>query len=200
MLSTNLNKLLRMNSTVGIHMPTMNLSDPLHFERAFAEHRDGVYGAAYRVLGDATQAQDVTQDVFMRVWRRPNSYDPARAPLGAYLRLMARSRAIDLLREGRAAGRAGDRLRAVTVEEESRPEDRPAEAAARADQRSAVSKLLAGLPDAQREAVVLAYWAGMTADEIARRSSVPLGTAKSRLRLALTKLRAELEPDVATAA
>jgi RNA polymerase sigma-70 factor (ECF subfamily) len=181
-------------------MPTMNLSDPLQFERAFAEHRDGVYGAAYRVLGDATQAQDVTQDVFMRVWRRPHAYDPARAPLGAYLRLMARSRALDLWRESQAAGRAGDRLRAVTVEEESRPEDRPAEAAARADQRAAVSQLLAGLPDAQREAVVLAYWAGMTADEIARRSSVPLGTAKSRLRLALTKLRAELEPDIVAAA
>lgn len=185
---------------MGITKQTMDLSDPLSFERAFAEHRDGVYGAAYRVLGDATQAHDVTQDVFLRVWRRPGAYDPARAPLGAYLRLIARSRAIDLLREAQAAGRAGDRLRDVTVEEESRPEDRPAEAAARSDQRRTVAKLLSGLPEPQREAVVLAYWAGMTADEIARRSSVPLGTAKSRLRLALGKLRAELEPDVVAAA
>jgi RNA polymerase sigma-70 factor (ECF subfamily) len=178
----------------------MDLSDPRQFERAFAQHRDGVYGTAYRVLGDSALAQDVTQDVFMRVWRRPGSYDPTRAPLGAYLRLMARSRALDLWREGQAAGRAGDRLRAVAMEEESRPEDRPAESAQREEQRRSVSSLLRGLPDAQREAVVLAYWAGMTADEIARRSQVPLGTAKSRLRLALSKLRTELEPGVEPAA
>src|SRR4051812_21365383 len=148
----------------------MNMNRAADFERAFAEHRDGVHAAAYRVLGDAGQAQDVTQDVFLRLWRNPARYDASRGPLGAYLRLMARSRALDLWREGQAAGRAGDRLRAVTVEEESRPDERPAESAGRRESASTVNAAVRSLPPAQREAVVLAYWAGLTADEIARRS------------------------------
>ena len=172
----------------------MDLSHPTAFERAFTDHRDGVYAAAYRVVGNAAQAQDVTQDVFLRLWRAPSRYDASRGPLGAYLRLMARSRALDLLREGQAAGRADERLRAVTVEDEGRPEERPAEALGRGEHRAEVAAALGELPHPQREAVVLAYWAGLTADQIARRADIPLGTAKSRLRLALTKLRDELEP------
>src|SRR4051794_7994902 len=167
----------------------MDLTDTSLFERAFADHRDGVHAAAYRVLGDAAQAQDVTQDVFLRLWRNPRRYDASRGPLGAYLRLMARSRALDLYREQQAAGRAGDRLRTVTTEEESRPDERPAESTGRRESASTVKAAVRSLPPAQREAVVLAYWAGLTADQIARRSDVPLGTAKSRLRLGLAKLR-----------
>jgi RNA polymerase sigma-70 factor (ECF subfamily) len=170
----------------------MDLSDPHHFERVYAEHERAVTAAAYRVLGDAALAQDVAQDVFLRVWRNPHAYDARRGQLGSYLRLMARSRAIDLYREGQAAGRARDRLAAVAPYDEAAPEDRPAEAARRAEERVEVGAALSVLPDAQREALVLTYWAGLTADEIARRASVPLGTAKSRVRLGLAKLRDEL--------
>ena len=84
----------------------MNLSDPTAFERAYDEHARGVYRAAYRVLGNAAQAQDVVQDVFLKLWREPGKFDARRGELGSYLRLMARSRALDLWREGQAAGRA----------------------------------------------------------------------------------------------
>ena len=90
-----------------------DLRDPQTFRRVFAEHERGVYAAAFRILGDAAQAQDVVQDVFLRLWRRPGSFDPDRGELGSYLRLMARSRALDLWREGQAAGRAADRLKVV---------------------------------------------------------------------------------------
>ena len=89
----------------------MNLSDPAAFERAYDEHARGVYRAAYRVLGSAAQAQDVVQDVFLKLWRQPGKFDARRGELGSYLRLMARSRALDLWREGQAAGRASDRLK-----------------------------------------------------------------------------------------
>jgi RNA polymerase sigma-70 factor (ECF subfamily) len=170
----------------------MNLSDPSTFSRIYEAHHRGVHAAAYRVVGNHAQAQDIAQDVFLKLWRTPAKFDARRGELGSYLRLMARSRALDLWREGQAAGRAGDRLRLVVSQQEARVEDRPAPMAEREGDRRSVRAALRMLPDSQREAVVLAYWGGLTADEIARRAGVPLGTAKSRIRLGLTKLREEL--------
>jgi len=170
----------------------MDIKDPSHFSRLFDEHHRSVYAVAQRVLGDHAQAGDVVQDVFLRLWRRPEAFDPSRADLGTYLRLMARSRAIDLIREGQARSRATDRCKVAVAEEEPRHEHRPDVAAQRSGDRDAVRSALGELPDAQREAIVLAYWGGLTAEEIGRRERVPLGTAKSRLRLGLVRLRAEM--------
>src|SRR5215210_9518625 len=116
----------------------MDLSDPQTFRQAFEEHERSVHAAAMRILNNAAQAQDVVQDVFLRLWRRPASFDAARGELGPYLRLMARSRALDLWREGQAAGRASDRLKVVVADDEPRLEDRPAAALEREDARAAV--------------------------------------------------------------
>ena len=159
------------------------IRDPETFRRIYDEHGRGVYAAALRILGDPAQAQDVTQDVFLKLWRKPEKFDARRGQLGPYLRLMARSRALDLWREGQAAGRASDRLKVVVGHAEPRVDEAPAFATERDESRDAVRSALRRLPTAQREALVLAYWGGMTADEIARRSHVPLGTAKSRIRL-----------------
>jgi RNA polymerase sigma-70 factor, ECF subfamily len=167
----------------------MDLTDPSAFARVYDEHSSGVYRAAYGIVRDATLAQDVTQDVFLRLWRRPRSFDARRGELGSYLRLMARSRALDLWREGQAAGRAGDRLRVVTETQEPRTDDVPPVAIERDHERAEVRDALRELPPVQREAIVLAYWGGLTAAQIARRSGVPLGTAKSRIRLGLSRLR-----------
>jgi RNA polymerase sigma-70 factor, ECF subfamily len=173
--------------------PDANLSDPADFERAYDQHARGVYRAAYRVLGSAAQAQDVVQDVFLKLWREPGKFDACRGELGSYLRLMARSRALDTWRERDAAGRASDRLQLDVALDEGRPDERPAVAAEREGEWRTVRDALRGLPAVQREAVVLAYWGGLTADQIARRSNVPLGTAKSRIRLGLARLRLEFE-------
>jgi RNA polymerase sigma-70 factor (ECF subfamily) len=169
----------------------MDLSDPTDFRRMYDEHSRSVHAAAYRILQDPVQAQDIAQDVFLRVWRNPEKFDSRRGELGSYLRLMARSRALDLWREAQAAGRAGDRLKLVVSREEPRSEDRPVAAAEREGDRRAVREALHDLPAPQREALVLAYWGGLTADQIARRAGVPLGTAKSRIRLGLARLRDE---------
>ena len=145
----------------------MDLTDPTTFARAYDHHGRAVYSAAMRILGDPARAQDVTQDVFLRVWRNPGRFDERRGELGSYLRLMA-----------------GDEV--------VRTDDRPSVIAERDEDRAVVRAALARLPEAQREALVLAYFGELTADEIARRSGVPLGTAKSRIRLGLTKLRAEI--------
>ena len=167
------------------------LTDPQTFSAVYDEHSRGVYAAALRILANPAQAQDVVQDVFLRLWRRPQSFDAGRGELGPYLRMMARSRALDLWREGQAAGRASDRLKVVVSAAEGRIEDQPAVALERDDTRERVRDALRLLPEPQREAVVLAYWGGLTADQIARREHVPLGTAKSRIRLGMARLRRE---------
>src|SRR5829696_10237665 len=168
-----------------------DLSDPAVFERAYDEHSRSVYTAAYRIVGNQAQAQDVVQDVFLRIWRRPRTFDAGRGELGSYLRMMARSRALDLWREGQAAGRASDRLKLAVAQDEPREQERPSAEVERREEGETVRAAVRRLPDAQREAVVMAYWGGLTADEIARRIEVPLGTAKSRIRLGLEKLRAD---------
>jgi RNA polymerase sigma-70 factor (ECF subfamily) len=171
----------------------MDLSDPATFARAYDEHGPAVYGAALRVLGNPATAQDVAQDVFLRLWRRPGAFDARRGDVGAYLRLMARSRALDLWRSAQAGGRATDRLKIASGRDEPRPEEQPAVRFERSEDERTVRAALGALPESQREAVVLAYWGGLTADEIAARSGVPLGTAKSRVRLGLQRMRGALE-------
>jgi RNA polymerase sigma-70 factor (ECF subfamily) len=172
----------------------MDLSDPVIFGRVYDEHRRSVHATAYRVLGSSSAAQDVTQDVFLRVWRNPQKFDSRRGEIGSYLRLMARSRAVDLWREGQASGRAEDKLKAVVGHEPPRLDAQPDHLALASADRSTVRDALGRLPDPQREALVLAYWGGLTADQIAARAGVPLGTAKSRIRLGLARLRSELQP------
>src|SRR3954470_14541803 len=88
----------------------MDLSDPRQFDHAYRQHAARVRSAAQRVLADASAADDVAQEVFIRLWQRPQLFDPSRASLAALLSVMARSRALDRLRADGAAGRARDRL------------------------------------------------------------------------------------------
>jgi RNA polymerase sigma-70 factor (ECF subfamily) len=170
---------------------TVDLRDPHTFRSAFNEHHRAVYTAAFRIVNDPALAQDVVQDVFLRLWRRPEAFDPARGDLRTYLRLLGRSRALDLWREGQVRGRAAERLKVAGGPEEPRVEEHPALLAERDHERAQIRAALGKLPEPQREAVVLAYWGGLTADQIARRAQVPLGTAKSRIRLGLARLRDE---------
>src|SRR3954447_10118647 len=94
--------------------PASDLRDHAAFSHAYGQHARSVYAAAMGVLNDHARAQDVVQDVFLRLWRRPEAFDMRRGALGPYLRVMARSRALDVLREGRASDRVGDRLRFAT--------------------------------------------------------------------------------------
>jgi RNA polymerase sigma-70 factor (ECF subfamily) len=168
---------------------SMAVQEATDFERAYGEHERGVFAVAYKVLGDTTQAQDVVQDVFLSLWRFPNRFDAQRGPIGHYLRMVARSRALDIWREAQVAGRARDRMRALAAASEDPIDGRPVAAAEQHVGEAAVRRALMQLPDVQREAIVLTYWGGLTADEIAESSGTPVGTVKSRIRLGVLKLR-----------
>jgi RNA polymerase sigma-70 factor, ECF subfamily len=168
--------------------------DADEFGRLYDAHSGRLRAVAYRVLGDSTLAQDVVQDVFLGLWRDPSRFDERRGPIGPYLRMVARSRALDVLREAQVAGRAKDRMLSLAKAEEESPELRPAVAAERHARSVVVRRALMRLPDVQREAIVLAYWGGLTAEQIAASSSTPVGTVKSRIRLGVLKLRQQCSP------
>jgi RNA polymerase sigma-70 factor (ECF subfamily) len=148
--------------------------------------------SAQRVLRDQAAAEDVAQDVFIALWHKPTAYDPARGSLRSYVSLMARSRALDRWRTRQAREAAVDRS---APEQRGRHAD--AESAAdpvlRRDTSRRLVRALDQVPGEQRKAVLLAFGGGLTAQEIAQAVDVPLGTAKSRVRLGLQKARAELQ-------
>jgi RNA polymerase sigma-70 factor (ECF subfamily) len=166
------------------------------FERVYDEHAHGVFCVACRVLGDAAAAQDVVQDVFLGLWRDPARFDAGRGPIGHYLRMVARSKALDVWREAQVASRAKTRMRAIARGFDGPLDERPVAAAERHVGMVAVRRELMRLPDVQREAIVLAYWGGLTAEQIAASSGAPVGTVKSRIRLGVMKLREKCEADL----
>jgi RNA polymerase sigma-70 factor, ECF subfamily len=163
-------------------------------ERALGEIVDRlgpvVYGAALRVLGDASAAQDVAQDVFVELWCHPGRYDPAAGTLRTYLAVLARHRAIDLIRgELRRIARQERNHRLSPGQPPSLPSDEVVAAEAASVVRAAVGLL----PQSQRQVVELAYFGGLSYREVALAAGIPEGTAKSRLRLALARLETVLD-------
>lgn len=149
-----------------------------------------VYGAALRVLGQAAAAQDVVQDVFVELWSRPDRYDPAAGSLRTFLLVLARHRAVDLVRsELRRIARQERHNRLTSWQRASSPGDE----VAAAETASAVRAAVQLLPDGQRRVVELAYFQGLTCREVAVAAGIPEGTAKSRLRLALARLETVLD-------
>jgi RNA polymerase sigma-70 factor (ECF subfamily) len=158
------------------------------FTKAYAAHRARALSSAMGVLRDHAAAEDVVHDVFLALWRDPALYDPARGSLGGYVAMMARSRAVDRARSLSAARAAVERL---GVRDEPRPgaAEGPDDVAARREDRGRLLAAVAKLPPRQRDAILLSFGKGLTTAEIADASGVPVGTAKSRLRLGLQKTR-----------
>ena len=165
--------------------------DPQAFNRAYRDHATAMLTAANRVLRDPAAAEDVVQDVFMHLWRKPDGFDPARGSVSSYLTMMARSRALDRWRT-RAARDAAVERSAHNVRFERAVAEDAAEPVFRRDSQRRVLRALEELPGDQREAVLLAFGKGLTAREIAAAAKVPVGTAKSRVRLGLQKARLEM--------
>lgn len=162
------------------------------FESLYLRHSDLVYSIALRVVADPGIAQDVAQEVFLRVWRHPSLFDVSRGRFVSWLMSVARNRAVD---EVRSRGRR--RLREVVpapgADDPPDPQAVDPQLAAQLSiERERVRGAMDGLPDEQRLAVELAYFGGMTQQEIASVLNTPLGTVKTRVRLAMKKLRASL--------
>lgn len=151
------------------------------------------YGLAVRLTGDTGTAQDVVQDTFLGVWRRAGSFVSDRASARTWIMAICHHRAVDALRRRRPASSLPD-VDGPAPSQLVEPDVWP-EVVRRLDA-ATVRQAIAGLPEAQRQVIELGYFKGLTQDEIARVTDVPLGTVKGRARLALAGLRRTLAGDV----
>lgn len=149
-----------------------------------------VYGLAYTITGEATMADDIAQMTFERAWRHAGAYDPRRAPVTTWLLTITRNLSIDAMRVRRSSP-----FDAQLIDELLPPAAGvdPQQAAVLSDDLGRLGEELAALPADQRRAVLLATVAGRTANEIAGIEGIPLGTAKTRIRSGLRRLRAATE-------
>ncbi len=166
----------------------MRRGDEAALETLYGRYGGLLYTLALRIVGDPELAREVLQDAVLRAWDGRETYDAARGRVAWWLMGIARNRAVDLVRSRshQARLREGGQLDAARPAETVSPDALAL--------RHAVGQALAGLSGAQREAIELAYYGGLTQAEIAARLQAPLGTIKSRTREAMERLRTLLAP------
>lgn len=164
--------------------------DDLALGAAYDRYGQLVFGIARRVIKDEQLARDVTQEVFTHLWELPHRVDLARGSLRAYLATVAHRRAVDEVRRSERQIRSETWFATPVVEEG--PEDAVVEHAARQWWSRRLATALAELPDEQRSALQLAYYGGCSYRQVAVALQISEGTAKSRMRLALARLRTAL--------
>jgi RNA polymerase sigma-70 factor (ECF subfamily) len=153
-----------------------------------------VYALAVRILGDRDEAEDVVEDTFWQLWRQAATYEASRGSVATWILTVARSRALDRRRSGlrRKTDSLDDAKAPALAAVADRKAEDPAQASEASNTRQIVAAALADLPTEQREVVQLAYFRGLSQSEIAERINQPLGTIKTRVRLAMQKLRQQL--------
>ncbi len=173
----------------GALVDAVGRADQDALAEVYRRHGDGVFGLVRRVLGDEAMAEEVTQEVFLRLWHQPQRFDAGRGALRSFLLRQAHSRAVERVRSEEAR-----RRREARAEREAVPDPPDVERQALAALGSqALAEALATLSEGEREAIVLAYFGGLSYRDVAVRLDLPEGTVKSRIRLGLAKLADRLE-------
>jgi RNA polymerase sigma-70 factor, ECF subfamily len=157
--------------------------DESALEEAVAAHAPAVYGLARMIIGDESRAEEVAQDTMLALWEKPEAFDPSRGGLRRFLLGIARNKAIDLVRREASRRRTAAAAAFQPDALVSRVEDSIAA-------KMAACYALRLVNPQQRQAIFLAYFAGLTYREVARQLGVPEGTVKTRIRDGLTRMRA----------
>jgi len=163
------------------------------FERLYEQTSSLLYTLVVRIVGKPGEAADLLQEVYLEAWRKASNYDSARGAPMAWLVTLARSRAIDWVRALAA------RSKTASLDETPAPQlvaqdPNALDIRAANERQTLVRASLETLPPVQRQVIELAFYEGLTHTEISERLNVPLGTIKTRIRLAMVKLRDGLQP------
>jgi RNA polymerase sigma-70 factor (ECF subfamily) len=163
-------------------MARVRSKDAAAFEALYDAYSRLVYGVAMRMLGDLSAAEDVTQAIFLKIWSAPQLFETGN--FAGWLVRVTRNRALDILRS--------KSYRFEELPEDRAAEDRPDDIAFANIDAQRVRAALAQLPEEQRDLIELGFFGGMTHEELAERTGIPLGTVKTRIRAGLRKLRTAL--------
>ena len=168
--------------------------DPVALEALYDRYGAAAYSLALRVLTEQRLAEEVVQEVFLSLWRDARRFDPARGTVATYLLSTTRHRSVDLVRREEHLRRRHGHDDVVPPPADQAPgSDYEVEVAER---RGQIRAALAGLPEAQREAFLLAYFGGYTQREIASLEGIPLDTVKTRMAAGMRRLKDELREAV----
>lgn len=168
--------------------------DQQAFSQLYDHSSTLLYTLAFRIVGNREEADELLQDVYLEVWRKVARYDIGRGSPLAWLITLTRSRAIDRLRTRSSKGKTEMPPMDATMSSRV-PDLGPSPYETQADQelRMAIGAAMTGLPQGQQQAIELAYYEGLSHQEIAARLNQPLGTVKTRIKLGLAKLRDKLK-------
>jgi RNA polymerase sigma-70 factor (ECF subfamily) len=174
--------------------------DRASFQALYERYSGVLFAAAYQVLNDPAEAQDVLQDVLVQIWDKARLYDRSRGKPLTWALTLTRNKAIDRLRGAKRRSRLHDEVEKEAIAGEPRGAGAPSDQVDSVDRVCAreknqlVRSAILQLSDEQRQAIELAYFSGLTQYEIAQRLDEPLGTVKARIRRGMIRLRDLIEP------
>jgi len=163
--------------------------DSSAFESVYDQTASMVYGLTLRILRSPALAEEVTQEVYLQIWRQADRFDANRAPARAWIATLAHRRAVDAVRRIQSAR---DREQGL-IGEPAAPD--ASERAIEHEESARLTKALGRLSDLQRQVIELAYFGGLTQNQVAERLGAPLGTVKTRMRDGLQRLRSVMRDD-----
>ncbi|HEY1770166.1 MAG TPA: sigma-70 family RNA polymerase sigma factor [Chthoniobacterales bacterium] len=168
----------------------MNHGDDHAFEIFYDRFAPGLFSMVFAILRDQKESEDVLQEAFLQMWKRVATYDATRSSLFTWAVMISRHKAIDRLRSRQRQTRLAEAAANEQPERMTAPSaDRADNVLARSDDRDRVLAALGRLSEAQREALDLAFFSGLTQTEISEKLGTPLGTIKARIRRGLLALR-----------
>ena len=163
-------------------------------ELLYRRHVSLLRAVIFRAVHQDADADDVLQEVFIEIWNRAESFDAKKGRALGWMITLARRRAIDRIRRNQAYQRSSDRAELeFTATTETRPPNQAQERMSTEETREVIAAILQRLPDNQREAVELAFFRGLSQRQIAAKTGIPVGTIKTRLQLALSKIERALK-------
>ena len=174
----------------------ITLDDQAALEALYGRYSTAVYSLAMYMLKQEALAEDATQETFLNIWLKASSFNADRGQPKSWIMSVAHHKIVDLIRSRRRTSYMTDPGGDETLELLPSGQASTEEQVEQTLQRERILKALTLLPEAQREVVMLAYFEGYSQSEMAEKLGQPLGTVKTRVRLAMQKLRAALEQDV----
>ena len=166
--------------------------DDAAFTALYRRFAPGVFSMVYDILRDTKESEDVLQESFLQMWKKASTYDPSRSSLFTWAVMISRNRALDRLRSRQRRSRTVEAAAAENAAAPIEHTDQADELLGHAEERTRIRNALSRLPEAQRNAIDLAFFRGLTQAEISAKMGEPLGTIKARIRRGLLALRALL--------